>query len=181
MSGEVASTQWSRILAARDGTDGVVAVDRHRDGRRFALSQILEVRAWIEREAGIVIVLDRALPREQDIGQIIVERRLRVVAISVRTSEEAVHRVSIFRGNDIHSNGGQGIDLDDDGVTVNDDGDGDSGANTLQNSPVVTSAVTDGVGSITITGAINSTASTTFEIDLFANSTLDASGDGEGD
>ncbi len=42
--------------------------------------------------------------------------------------------------NRIHSNGGLGIDIEDDGVTPNDAGDGDAGPNDLLNHPVITSA-----------------------------------------
>ena len=42
--------------------------------------------------------------------------------------------------NAIHDNAQIGIDLGDDGATVNDTGDGDSGANELQNSPKITQA-----------------------------------------
>ena len=40
-----------------------------------------------------------------------------------------------FLGNSIHSNGGIGIDLNNDGVTLNDAGDGDAGPNDLLNFP----------------------------------------------
>lgn len=81
--------------------------------------------------------------------------------------------------NSIFSNGGLGIDLEDDGVTPNDLGDGDTGANVLQNFPVLTSASTSG-GNTTINGSLNSTANTTFRIEFFASAKADPSGYGEG-
>jgi hypothetical protein len=91
-----------------------------------------------------------------------------------------------FRGNSIFSNGGIftsatiGIDLlGAFGVTPNDAGDSDNGANNLQNFPVLTS-VTPVVGGVNVKGTLNSTASTTFALDFYANSVCDASGNGEG-
>ena len=82
-------------------------------------------------------------------------------------------------GNSIHLNAGLGIDIEDDGVTANDAGDGDTGGNSRQNFPVLAAAVTTGAD-ITITGSINSTASRTFRLEFFASATGDASGFGEG-
>lgn len=81
--------------------------------------------------------------------------------------------------NSIFSNGGLGIDLEDDGVTQNDAGDGDTGANTLQNFPVLTSASLSG-GSITIEGSFNSTPNKSFHLEFFASAAADPSGYGEG-
>ena len=64
-------------------------------------------------------------------------------------------------------------------VTQNDAGDGDGGANNLQNFPVLTSAVITG-SQIKITGTLNSLASTKFRIEFYANATGDGSGYGEG-
>lgn len=82
-------------------------------------------------------------------------------------------------GNNIFSNGGLGIDLSPEGVTPNDDLDADTGANNLQNYPVLTSAITT-TSSVTILGTFNSLASLTFRIDFFSNPTCDPSGYGEG-
>ncbi|RCW63875.1 DUF4347 domain-containing protein, partial [Pseudorhodoferax soli] len=83
-------------------------------------------------------------------------------------------------GNSIRSNSGLGIDLGVDGVTANDTGDADTGANNLQNFPVLTLARTNGSGNFEITGSINSTANTYIRIELFANTANDPSGYGEG-
>ncbi|HEX4946654.1 MAG TPA: FG-GAP-like repeat-containing protein [Blastocatellia bacterium] len=83
-------------------------------------------------------------------------------------------------GNSIFNNGTLGIDLDAFGVSANDPGDGDTGANTLQNFPIVTSALTRTTGT-TITGTLNSTANSTFTLEFFSNSVCDTSGNGEGE
>jgi trimeric autotransporter adhesin len=70
--------------------------------------------------------------------------------------------------NSIFSNGGLGIDLDDDGPTANDDGDADVGPNNLQNFPVITSARTSRTAT-TINGTLNSSPSSTFAIRFFSN------------
>jgi hypothetical protein len=82
-------------------------------------------------------------------------------------------------GNSIFRNGELGIDLGPDGVTGNDDGDGDGGANLLQNFPLITSAV----GS-TVSGTLNSVPGRTFRVEVFSNSGVapcDSSGNGEGE
>ncbi len=81
--------------------------------------------------------------------------------------------------NAIFSNTGLGIDLDTDGVTANDAGDGDTGANNLQNFPVLTSAVRNG-NNVAIAGTLNSTPNQTFRIEFFNTNNLDATGYGEG-
>lgn len=82
-------------------------------------------------------------------------------------------------GNSITLNGTRGIDLTDDGVTLNDAGDGDTGSNDLQNFPVL-SVVNSSGGNTTIVGALNSDADTDYRIEFFSTSTGDASGFGEG-
>lgn len=87
--------------------------------------------------------------------------------------------------NSIHSNGTPtnflGIDINADGVTANDAGDADTGANSLQNFPVISSAdIFPGLGTI-INGTINSTANTSLRIEFFTNPTCDALGNGEGE
>ena len=85
------------------------------------------------------------------------------------------------RGNSIYANNQLGLDLDDDGITItpNDDGDGDAGTNNLQNFPVIT-AVDSDTTTTTIEGTLNSIANTTFHLDFFSSSEPDPSGHGEG-
>jgi CSLREA domain-containing protein len=84
-----------------------------------------------------------------------------------------------IRANSIHDNGGLGIDLGTGGLTANDTGDPDTGANNLQNFPVITSSKVTGPTK-TIKGTLNSIASQSFTIEFFANTTCDGSGNGEG-
>jgi hypothetical protein len=92
------------------------------------------------------------------------------------TGLEDTSDVSIL-GNSISSNGGLGIDLGNPGVTENDAGDGDSGANRRQNWPVLASAVS---GSLAIAGTLNSGQNTAYRIEFFASDECDPSGNGEG-
>ena len=81
-------------------------------------------------------------------------------------------------GNSIHSNAELGIDLESDGVTANDLGDGDTGSNGWQNFPVIT-AVTSGGG--VVEGTLNSLPSTDYELAFYSSSACDPSGHGEGE
>jgi hypothetical protein len=82
--------------------------------------------------------------------------------------------------NSIFSNTKLGIDNGTNGVSYNDPGDGDIGANNLQNFPVINSITTDLV-STTIEGTLNSFPNTTYIIEFFSNSSADPSGYGEGE
>jgi len=84
-----------------------------------------------------------------------------------------------IRGNAIFSNTGLGIELPEEGVNPNDAGDGDTGANLLQNFPVLASAATSG-SEIVIEGNLNSTSGTAFALDFYASEACDPSGHGEG-
>jgi Calx-beta domain/Immunoglobulin I-set domain len=81
--------------------------------------------------------------------------------------------------NSIFNNLGLGIDLGAVGVTANDGLDLDTGANNLQNFPVLVCAVS-GNGTTRIQGTFNSLPVTKFRIEFFVNDTCDASGNGEG-
>jgi CSLREA domain-containing protein len=84
-----------------------------------------------------------------------------------------------IRRNNIFSNGGLGIDVNNDGFSENDEGDADGGANNGQNYPLITS-FTSGGGTTNIRGTLNSTPDTVFSIDFFSNTGCDSSGFGEG-
>jgi CSLREA domain-containing protein len=97
-----------------------------------------------------------------------------------------------IRGNSIHDNGGLGIDLSllqppyteaGDGVTPNDvcDMDADGGPNFLQNFPELFAPTFNQDGTVTVTGVLHSTPSRNFTIDVYADTSADPSGYGEGE
>jgi hypothetical protein len=102
--------------------------------------------------------------------------------------------------NSISLNGALGIDLADDGVTANDEDDPDTGANNLQNFPVLTSATLSG-SQVSVTGNLNTNPSAIvkkkkkkgkkkkrknvfvpqhYTVQFFSSSQADPSGFGEG-
>jgi uncharacterized repeat protein (TIGR01451 family) len=89
------------------------------------------------------------------------------------------HTNNAIRGNSIHSNGDLGIDIALAGITANDTGDGDAGANFSQNFPVLATA-TNSLSGTEIWGALNSAAGLTYAIDFYANVAVDNTGMGEG-
>jgi hypothetical protein len=99
----------------------------------------------------------------------------------------ALGTANSIRGNSIHSNGtlnspflgNLGIDLGAVGPTANDAGDSDTGPNNLQNFPIITSVAAGG-SSTNVKGSLNSSASSSFNLDFFRNSACDPSGHGEG-
>ena len=86
--------------------------------------------------------------------------------------------------NSISSNGGLGINLGNitpiDGVTPNDSLDADTGANGLQNFPVLNSAVSSTL-TTTISGTLDTAPSGSYTLEFFANSACDPSDHGEGE
>ena len=72
-----------------------------------------------------------------------------------------------------------GIDLNNDGVTLNDPGDADTGPNNLQNFPVITS-VADSSGSVNIIGTLDSIPSADYHLEFFGSDKADPSHFGEG-
>lgn len=91
-------------------------------------------------------------------------------------------------GNSIFGNHGLGIDLGyvgggssitPAGPTPNDPGDTDTGANGLQNYPIITSVIPSG-GNTIIQATLNSAPNVTFRVEFFANPAPDPSGYGQG-
>ena len=84
-----------------------------------------------------------------------------------------------IENNSIFSNGGLGIDLGNDGVTMNHPGASNFGPNNYQNFPVLSHASTFG-GSTVLIGTLNSAPSSTYTIQFFDNRAADPTGFGEG-
>ena len=97
-----------------------------------------------------------------------------VMVIGDSATGNSILRNSIFENG---SPGGLGIALNNDGVTINDNKDPDTGPNRLQNFPVITSASTT-----TIAGRLNSRPNKTFTIQFFSSSAPNIpTGFGEGE
>lgn len=97
--------------------------------------------------------------------------------------ESPMHGVEIS-GNSIHDNAGLGIDLGNSlatwyGVSANDALDLDSGANGLQNYPVLTSVESIG-GGTHVVGQLSSASNSSYRVEIFASPACDGSGFGEG-
>ncbi|MCC6602996.1 MAG: right-handed parallel beta-helix repeat-containing protein [Anaerolineae bacterium] len=85
-----------------------------------------------------------------------------------------------YAPNAVFRNGGLGIDLLNDGVTLNDPLDVDTGPNDLQNYPVLESVVHSN-GTVTISGSLSSRPDRTYQLWFFTNAQCDPSGYGEGE
>lgn len=96
--------------------------------------------------------------------------------VAVTASTAVQNEIS---ANRIFDNGGLGIDLGPSGVTTNDVLDADTGANGLQNFPVLTNA-TVAFSSLTVQGQFNSKPGGTYRLDFFASPDWDAANLAEG-
>jgi len=88
---------------------------------------------------------------------------------------------NLISENRIYSNGGLGIDLSPEGVTPNDDGDVDGGANNRQNYPDLILAEFDSISILTVSGELHSSPQISFVLQFFLSQTTDESGYGEGE
>jgi parallel beta-helix repeat protein len=86
---------------------------------------------------------------------------------------------NLISANSIFDNAGLGIDLGNDGITTNDVGDVDPGANLLQNYPVLTSAAS-ALGTTQVQGTLNSQPNTAYRLEFFSTPSWDATGVPEG-
>ncbi|HEX5691778.1 MAG TPA: CSLREA domain-containing protein, partial [Roseiflexaceae bacterium] len=84
-----------------------------------------------------------------------------------------------IQGNTFANNSGLGIDIDLDGITPNDAGDGDAGPNNRQNFPSL-SAATASNASTAVQGTIASAPGTQYRVEFFASPSCDPSLFGEG-
>jgi hypothetical protein len=75
----------------------------------------------------------------------------------------------VIRGNSIFANGTVGIDLAADGVTANDAGDVDTGANGRQNYPILSSATPQVPSGTVVLGKFDSMPSTAYTLDFYVN------------
>ena len=102
------------------------------------------------------------------------------IRVTVDSQRNMIVNNSIFANDGGAGQAWLGIDLNSDGVTPNDLGDGDNGANSSLNFPVITSALTSGA-TASVTGTLNSAPNAQFTVSLFSNSACDPSGFGEGE
>ena len=96
-------------------------------------------------------------------GNVIAHNGNAGVAILGSVSGDAI------RGNSIFANGTVGIDLAADGVTANDAGDVDTGANGRQNYPILSSATPQVPSGTAVLGKFDSMASTAYTLDFYVN------------
>lgn len=85
---------------------------------------------------------------------------------------------NLVLSNSIFDNAALGLELNRDGVTLNDEGDVDTGPNNLQNFPVLTSVASSG-GAV-IQASLNSAPSSSYTVEFFSNNECDETGYGEG-
>jgi titin len=108
-------------------------------------------------------------------GNVIADNQKGVV-IGLRRADAATGNAVL--GNAIFANTLLGIDLGNDGVTLNDSS-GHAGPNLFQDFPVLTAAASSASGT-TIAGTVQGPANSTLRVELFANAAADPSGYGQG-
>ncbi len=86
----------------------------------------------------------------------------------VQMTGSGVYHNLLYR-NSIYLNGDLGIDLGGDGVSLNDPGDIDTGANELLNYPSIEEANLNSTGKIEVSGNLVGQPNTTYKVDVFAS------------
>jgi len=79
----------------------------------------------------------------------------------------------VIRGNSLYGNDGIGIDLGSDGPTLNDAGDADTGANNLQNWPLLDEVSINDAGTMSYRIDTSTLTSGTYTVDFYASSDRD--------
>ena len=143
------------------------------DGENFVEGNIIGFGVGEGRSNGIGVCVEN-MENNTIEKNLIHENNLAGVVIRTGTNGQA--NSNQITQNEIFQNIGLGIDLDNNAVTPNDSGDGDIGANGLQNYPVIT-----GVTSSSVNGKLESLPNTSFTVELFSNSVADDTGFGEGE
>jgi hypothetical protein len=87
---------------------------------------------------------------------------------------------TLISHNSFAENGGLPIDLAPAGATANDPGDADTGANGLQNFPLLSNVKSSTFGLTSYVGTLNSTPNTKFNLEFYGGGTCDQSGHHDG-
>ena len=98
--------------------------------------------------------------------------------VVIRSSGGITATHNLIGGNSIFSNTNRGIDLGDDGVTVNDADDVDTGANDLVNYPQVATAIDQG-STLSVTFTLDMVGGGDYIVEFFSNASCDGT-HGEG-
>lgn len=109
-------------------------------------------------------------------GNVITSSMWRGITVKDNGNGGTSQRTTLSR-NLVHDNGLTEIDLVEDDITKNDVNDADTGPNSLQNFPLLTS-VAWSFSSVTLGGYLSSSPSGNFRIEIFASSTKAANGHG---
>ena len=111
-------------------------------------------------------------------GNIIADNQGEGVTVGLSANDNCVGDAIL--SNSIFGNSQIGIDLGNDGVTLNTPGSPHTGANNLQSFPVLAEAVAFSGVSTVIAGSLNSSPDATFTLQFFSNPSADPSGYGQG-
>ncbi|MGP0069832.1 MAG: beta strand repeat-containing protein [Isosphaeraceae bacterium] len=109
-------------------------------------------------------------------GNVIADNAGNGVTVGVSATDTSTDNAIL--SNAIYGNTGLGIDLGNDGVTLN-DSDGHSGPNLFQDFPVLSSAITSN-GTTTIAGSLSGTPGVTDRVEFFSNPAASPSDYGQG-